>query len=69
MMQAEGMVAPSMTLSLTRELGPMLSALLVAGRSGSAVATELGTMKVTEQVDAMEMMGVDPMSCSARRGG
>ena len=39
----------------------MLSALLVAGRSGSAVATELGTMKVTEQVDAMEMMGVNPM--------
>lgn len=59
-MRAEGMVAPSMTLSLSRELGPILSALLVAGRSGSAIATELGTMRVSEQVDALEMMGVDP---------
>jgi phospholipid/cholesterol/gamma-HCH transport system permease protein len=61
-LQAEGMVAPSMTLSLSRELGPILTALLVAGRSGSAVSTELGTMRVTEQVDAMTVMGVDPVS-------
>ena len=61
MMRAEGMVAPSMTLSLSRELGPILASLLVAGRSGSAIATELGTMRVSEQVDAMEMMGVDPV--------
>ena len=60
-MRAEGMVAPSMTLSLSRELGPILASLLVAGRSGSAIATELGTMRVSEQVDALEMMGVDPV--------
>ena len=60
-MGAEGMVAPSMTLSLSRELGPILTSLLVAGRSGSAIATELGTMRVSEQVDALEMMGVDPV--------
>ncbi|MBM65009.1 MAG: ABC transporter permease [Myxococcales bacterium] len=60
-LQAEGMVAPSMTLALTRELGPILTGLLVAGRTGSAIATELGTMRVTEQIDAMEMMGVDPV--------
>jgi phospholipid/cholesterol/gamma-HCH transport system permease protein len=61
-LQAEGMVAPSMTLSLSRELGPILTALLVAGRSGSAVATELGTMRVTEQIDAMTVMGVNPIA-------
>ena len=61
MMQAEGMVAPSMALSLSREIAPMLTALLVAGRTGSAVASELGTMRVSEQVDAMEIMGVDPI--------
>jgi phospholipid/cholesterol/gamma-HCH transport system permease protein len=60
-MRAEGMVAPSMALSLSRELGPILTSLLVAGRSGSAIATELGTMRVSEQIDAMEMMGVDPV--------
>jgi phospholipid/cholesterol/gamma-HCH transport system permease protein len=60
-MRAEGMVAPSMTLSLSRELGPILASLLVAGRTGSAIATELGTMRVSEQIDAMEMMGVDPV--------
>jgi|TARA_B000000557_G_scaffold212755_1_gene178986 phospholipid/cholesterol/gamma-HCH transport system permease protein len=60
-LQAEGMVAPSMTLALTRELGPILTGLLVAGRTGSAIATEIGTMRVTEQIDAMEMMGVDPI--------
>lgn len=60
-LQAEGMVAPSMTLALSRELGPILTGLLVAGRTGSAISTELGTMRVTEQIDAMEMMGVDPI--------
>jgi phospholipid/cholesterol/gamma-HCH transport system permease protein len=48
-------------LSLVRELGPVLTALFVVGRSGSAIATELGTMRVTEQIDAMESMAVNPI--------
>ena len=48
-------------LSLVRELGPVLSALLFAGRAGSALTAELGLMKATEQFDAMEMMAVDPV--------
>jgi phospholipid/cholesterol/gamma-HCH transport system permease protein len=48
-------------LSLTRELGPVLTALMVTARAGSAMAAELGTMKVTEQVDAMLTMAVHPL--------
>ena len=48
-------------LSLTRELAPVLTALMVNGRVGSAMAAELGTMRVTEQVDALESMAIDPM--------
>ena len=47
--------------SMVRELGPVLSALVVAGRSGSAIAAELGSMRVTEQIDALEAMGTDPV--------
>jgi phospholipid/cholesterol/gamma-HCH transport system permease protein len=43
------------------ELAPVLSALVVAGRVGASIAAELGTMKVTEQVDALEVMGIDPV--------
>jgi len=48
-------------LSLMRELGPVVTALLFAGRAGSAVAAEIGLMKATEQLSAMEMMAVDPI--------
>jgi len=48
--------------SMVKELGPVLTALMVTGRVGSAMATELGTMRVTEQVDAMEVMAVDPVN-------
>ncbi len=48
-------------LSLIRELGPVLTALLFAGRAGSSVAAEIGLMKTTEQLSAMEMMAVDPV--------
>ena len=48
-------------LVVTRELAPVLTALMVAGRVGSAMATELGTMRVSEQIDAMEVMAVDPI--------
>jgi len=57
---AEGLVGAIVTLSLTRELAPVLTALMVNGRVGSAMAAELGTMRVTEQVDALEAMAVDP---------
>jgi phospholipid/cholesterol/gamma-HCH transport system permease protein len=58
---AEGYVGGSVALALARELAPVLTALMVIGRSGSAVATELGTMRVTEQIDAMETMAVNPV--------
>jgi phospholipid/cholesterol/gamma-HCH transport system permease protein len=48
-------------LSLVRELGPVVSALLFAGRAGSALTAEIGLMKTTEQLAAMEMMAVDPL--------
>jgi phospholipid/cholesterol/gamma-HCH transport system permease protein len=58
---AEGYVGGSVALSLARELAPVLTALMVIGRSGSAIATELGTMRVSEQIDAMETMAVNPV--------
>lgn len=48
-------------LSIVRELGPVVSALLFAGRAGSALTSEIGLMKATEQLGAMRMMGVDPL--------
>lgn len=48
------------SLSMVRELGPVLTGLMVAGRNASGMASELGSMKVTEQIDAMRAMGVDP---------
>jgi phospholipid/cholesterol/gamma-HCH transport system permease protein len=58
---AEGYVGGSVALALARELAPVLTALMVIGRSGSAIATELGTMRVTEQIDAIETMAVNPV--------
>ena len=58
---AEGFTGATVALSLTRELSPVLAALMVTGRAGSAMAAELGTMRVTEQIDAMEVMAVDPV--------
>lgn len=58
---AEALVGPATLLSLARELGPVLTGLMVAGRSGSGMATELGTMRVTEQVDALSTMAVEPV--------
>jgi phospholipid/cholesterol/gamma-HCH transport system permease protein len=51
-----------LALSITRELGPVVSALLFAGRAGSALTAEIGLMKATEQLSSMDMMGVDPLS-------
>src|SRR5688572_20128460 len=58
---AESLVGPTVALTLTRELSPVFSALMVTMRAGSAMCTELGTMRVTEQVDALETMAVSPV--------
>ncbi len=58
---AEAMVGATVALSMTRELGPVLSSLMVTARAGSAMAAQLGTMRVTEQIDAMSTMAVDPI--------
>jgi phospholipid/cholesterol/gamma-HCH transport system permease protein len=52
-------VAALVGVSMTRELGPLITAILVAGRSGSAFAAEIGTMKVSEEIDALEAMGLN----------
>jgi phospholipid/cholesterol/gamma-HCH transport system permease protein len=54
-------LGPVVGLSLIRELGPVLTALLVTGRAGSAIAAEIGTMVATEQLDGLRMMSVDPI--------
>ncbi|MHC4229254.1 MAG: ABC transporter permease [Planctomycetota bacterium] len=58
---AEIFVADLVTISLFRELGPLLTAFVLASRSGSAFAAELGTMKVNEEIDALTTMGLDPV--------
>ncbi|HEY5595578.1 MAG TPA: ABC transporter permease [Nitrospiria bacterium] len=58
---AESLVGTVVALSMTRELGPVLTALIVAGRAGAAMAAELGTMRVTEQIDALSTMAANPI--------
>jgi len=58
---AQGQIGPIVSITLIRELGPVLVALLVAGRNASGIASELGSMKVTEQIDAMRALGTDPL--------
>ncbi len=58
---AESFVASVVSLSLTRELAPVLASLMIAGRIGSSLAAELGTMRVTEQIDAMYAMATEPI--------
>jgi len=54
-------VASAVAISMTRELGPLMTAIVVIGRSGSAFAAEIGTMKVTEEIDALQTMALDPV--------
>ena len=54
-------VADLVALSITRELGPLMTAIIVCGRSGAAFAAELGTMKVGEEIDALRTMGIGPL--------
>jgi phospholipid/cholesterol/gamma-HCH transport system permease protein len=58
---AEALVGTVVALSMTRELGPVLTGLIVAGRAGAAMAAELGTMRVTEQIDALETLATNPV--------
>ena len=59
---AESFLPQILGVSLTRELGPVLAALMLAGRSASAMAAEIGTMRVTEQIDAMSTLAVKPFN-------
>lgn len=58
--EAEGAIATVVVLSITRELGPVLAGLMVAGRIGAAIAAEIGTMRVTEQIDALTTLSTNP---------
>ena len=57
---SENLVGPTVGLGIFRELGPVLTGLIVSARAGGAMAARLGTMRVTEQIDAMDVMGVNP---------
>lgn len=58
---AESSIATVVVLSITRELGPVLAGLMVAGRVGASIAAEIGTMRVTEQIDALYTLSTDPI--------
>jgi phospholipid/cholesterol/gamma-HCH transport system permease protein len=58
---AQSLIGAVVSLSMTRELGPVLTGLMVAGRAGAAMAAELGTMRVTEQIDALYTMATNPI--------
>jgi len=60
-LQVENIIGALVTVSMVKELGPVLTALMLAGRIGSSMAAELGTMKVTEQVDALRTLGSNPI--------
>ncbi len=57
---SEALLGPMVALALIKELGPVLSALMVTGRAGSAVTAEIGIMRISEQIDALELMGLNP---------
>ncbi len=57
---SENLVGPTVGLGIFRELGPVLTGLIVSARAGGAMAARLGTMRVTEQIDALAVMGIDP---------
>lgn len=58
---AEGLLGSAVALSMIRELGPVLTALMVTGRAGSAITAEIGLMRITEQIDALETMAISPL--------
>ncbi|EPR44752.1 protein of unknown function DUF140 [Desulfovibrio sp. X2] len=58
---SEGMLGAAVALSLIRELGPVLTAIMVIGRAGSAMTAEIGVMRISEQIDALDTMDIDPV--------
>ena len=58
---ATDLVANLVAFSILREIGPLITAVIVIGRSGSAITAELGTMKVSEEIEALDVMGIDPV--------
>ncbi len=58
---SEAWLGPALAISLLRELGPVLCALMVTGRAGSALTAEIGIMRITEQIDALMVMALNPM--------
>lgn len=59
---ADGFLGSGVALSMIRELGPVLTAIMVTGRAGSAMTAEIGVMRISEQIDALEIMGINPMA-------
>ena len=57
---SENLLGPIVALTMARELGPVLTGLMVAGRAGSAIAAEIGTMRITEQIDALQTLQINP---------
>jgi len=57
---AEGLLGSAVALGLIRELGPVLAALMITGRAGSAICAEIGMMRISEQIDALDCMAIDP---------
>lgn len=57
-----GLLGSAVSLSLIRELGPVLTAIMLTGRAGSAMAAEIGVMRITDQIDALEVMDINPMA-------
>jgi phospholipid/cholesterol/gamma-HCH transport system permease protein len=57
---SDALLGPMVGLSLIKELGPVITALMVTGRAGSAIAAEIGIMRISEQIDALELMGLNP---------
>ncbi len=58
---SEGLLGSTVALSLIRELGPVLAALMITGRAGSAIAANIGAMRVSEQIDALDTMDINPI--------
>lgn len=58
---AEGMLGVAVALSLVRELGPVLTAIMLIGRAGSSISAEIGIMRITEQIDALSTMNINPI--------
>ncbi|MEF2143843.1 MAG: ABC transporter permease [Desulfovibrionaceae bacterium] len=59
---ADGFLGTGVALSMVRELAPVLTAIMITGRAGSAMTAEIGVMRISEQIDALEIMGINPMS-------